>query len=90
MEKRKMQHIRTLGIFAVVLAVSAIAMIGNASAGVSPTYPPSPPPPPPPTSTPTPSPTPTPTPIPEFPAYSLLIAASSMIALAFVISRRKK
>ena len=31
MEKRKMQHIRTLGIFAVVLAVSAIAMIGNAS-----------------------------------------------------------
>jgi len=34
---------------------------------------------------------PTPTPsIPEFPAYSLLIAASSMIALAFMISRRKK
>jgi len=32
MEKRKMQHIRTLEIFAVVLAVSAIAMIGNASA----------------------------------------------------------
>ena len=32
MEKRKKQHIRTLGIFAVVLAVSAIAMIGNASA----------------------------------------------------------
>ena len=38
-----------------------------------------------------PTPTPTPTPsIPEFPAYSLLIAASSMIALAFIISRRKK
>ena len=37
-----------------------------------------------------PSPTPTPTPIPEFPAYSLLIAASSMIALALMISRRKK
>ena len=31
MEKRKMQHIRTLGIFVVVLAVSAIAIIGNAS-----------------------------------------------------------
>ena len=38
-----------------------------------------------------PTPTPTPTPsIPEFPAYSLLIAASCMIALAFMISRRKK
>ncbi|MCW7080874.1 MAG: DUF11 domain-containing protein [Candidatus Methanospirare jalkutatii] len=37
-----------------------------------------------------PPPTPTPEPIPEFPAYSLLIAASSMIALAFMISRRKK
>jgi len=84
MEKRKKQHIRILGIFAVVLAVSAIAMIGNASAAVSPTYPPSPSP----TSTPTP--TPTPTPIPEFPAYSLLIAASSMIALALMISMRKK
>ena len=36
-----------------------------------------------------PAPTPTPS-IPEFPAYSLLIAASSMIALAFMISRRKK
>ena len=35
-------------------------------------------------------PPPTPTPIPEFPAYSLLIAASSMIALAFMISMRKK
>ena len=34
---------------------------------------------------------PTPTPsIPEFPAHTLLIAASSMIALAFMISRRKK
>ena len=32
MEKRKKQHIRTLGIFAVVLAISVIAMIGNASA----------------------------------------------------------
>ena len=37
-----------------------------------------------------PPPTSTPEPIPEFPAYSLLIAASSMIALAFMISRRKK
>ena len=37
-----------------------------------------------------PTPTPTPTPsIPEFPAYTLLIATSSMIALAFMISRRK-
>jgi len=42
-----------------------------------------------PTPTPTPTLTPTPTPsIPEFPAYSLLIAASCMIALAFMISRR--
>jgi len=41
-----------------------------------------------PAPTPTPTPTPAPTPIPEFPAYSLLIAASSMIALAFMISRR--
>ena len=40
---------------------------------------------------PAPTPTPTPTPsIPEFPAYSLLIAASCMIALAFMISMRKK
>ncbi|MCW3134938.1 MAG: hypothetical protein N2V78_11495 [Methanophagales archaeon] len=38
----------------------------------------------------TPTPTPTPTPIPEFPAYSLLIAASCMIALAIMISLRKK
>jgi len=32
----------------------------------------------------------TPIPIPEFPAYSFLIAASSMIALAFIISRRRR
>jgi len=39
---------------------------------------------------PAPTPTPTPTPsIPEFPAYSLLIAASSMIALALMISMRR-
>jgi len=40
-------------------------------------------------SAPAPTPTPTPTPIPEFPAYLLLIAASSMIALAFMISMRR-
>jgi len=40
MEKRKMQHIRTLGIFAVVLVVSAIAMIGNASGQPPPPSPP--------------------------------------------------
>ena len=51
----------------------AFSFIGCAQASVTPT---------------TPTPTPTPTPIPEFPAYSLLIAASSMIVLAFVISRR--
>jgi len=40
---------------------------------------------------PAPTPTPTPTPsIPEFPAYSLLIAASCMIALAFMISMRRR
>jgi len=204
MEKRKKQHIRTLGIFAVVLAVSAIAMIGNASGQGGPPGGPGGPPPPPislskddgvttcvnpgdtityticyenkndydvhnvmlvdtlpdeesfvsasdggiydavnhtviwyigtlpagapqkcvtlnvtvkPGTSPgttitnyctidgdetapaeeteqtdvcSPPPTPTPEPIPEFPAYSLLIAASSMIALAFMISRRKK
>ena len=209
MEKRKMQHIRTLGIFAVVLAVSAIAMIGNTSGqggpgGVVPSSPPVPSPPVGPlskddgvtttcvnpgdtityticyenkndydahnvmlvdtlpdeesfvsasdggtynavshtvtwyigtlpagapqkcvtlnvtvkpgtspgttiinyctidgdetspveeteqTDVCSPPPTSTPEPIPEFPAYSLLIAASSMIALAFMISRRKK
>jgi len=52
----------------------AISFIGCAQASVTPI-------------TPTPTPTPTPS-IPEFPAYSLLIAASSMIVLAFVISRR--
>ena len=46
MEKRKMQHIRTLGIFAVVLAVSAIAMIGNASGQGGPPGGPPPPSPP--------------------------------------------
>ena len=44
MEKRKKQHIRTLGIFAVVLAVSAIAMIGNASGQGGPPGGPPPPP----------------------------------------------
>ena len=53
----------------------AFSSIGCAQASVTPT---------------TPMPTPTPTPIPEFPAYSLLIAASCMIALAFMISMRKK